>query len=65
MEGFALRLVLKERHKRTQKWPIAWLLSVLIVVALVITVAVSVRYETILVVDVISSIFWFVCLYYL
>ena len=22
MKGFALRLVLKERHKRTRKWPI-------------------------------------------
>ena len=22
MKGFALRLVLKQRHKRTQKWPI-------------------------------------------
>ena len=23
MKGFALRLVLKQRHNRTQKWPIA------------------------------------------
>ena len=23
MKGFALRLVLKQRHKRTRKWPIA------------------------------------------
>ena len=25
MKGFALRLVLKQRHKRTRKWPIALL----------------------------------------
>ena len=25
MKGFALRLVLKQRHKRTRKWPITWL----------------------------------------
>ena len=24
MKGFALRLVLKQRHERTRKWPISW-----------------------------------------
>ena len=24
MKGFALRLVLKQRHKRTRKWPISF-----------------------------------------
>ena len=28
MKGFALRLVLKQRHKRTRKWPIALLCSI-------------------------------------
>ena len=29
MKGFALRLVLKQRHKRTRKWPIQFFASVL------------------------------------
>ena len=24
MEGFAIRLVLKQRHKKTRKWPFSW-----------------------------------------
>ena len=28
VEGFALRLVLKQRHKRTQKWPIEELVPI-------------------------------------
>ena len=40
---------------------IAWLSAVLMVVPLVILVATNVRYKIILVVNVIFSIFWFVC----
>ena len=29
MKGFALRLVLKQRHKRTRKWPINIILDLL------------------------------------
>ena len=73
-----LLLIAWERYVATAKWmeykaivtrnrvnkysKVAWLFAVLMVVPLVITVAVSVRYEIILVVDVISSIFLFFCL---
>ena len=30
MKGFALKLVLKQRHKRTRKWPIAFLFNLLV-----------------------------------
>ena len=40
----------------------AWLLAVLLVVPLVVMESFSVRYNIILVVDVILSIFWFLCL---
>ncbi|XP_020615320.1 histamine H1 receptor-like [Orbicella faveolata] len=75
---FHLILIAWERYVAIAKWMeckaivtrgrlnecrrVAWLLALLIVVPVVIMGAASVPYELILVVDIILSIFWFVCL---
>ena len=70
-----LLLIAWERYVAVAKWKVivtrghinkytrvAWLLAVLLVVPLAVMESASVRYDIILVVDVILSIFWFVCL---
>ena len=73
-----LLLIAWERYVAVAKWKdykvivtrghinkytrVAWLLAVLLVVPLVVMESASVRYNIILVVDVILSIFWFLCL---
>ena len=75
---FHLLLIAWERHVAVAKWAeyktivttgrvnkytrVAWLLTVLMVIPLVVMVAVSVRHEMILVVDVIWNIFLLVCI---
>ena len=73
-----LLLIAWERYVAVAKWKdygvivtrgrvnkytrVAWLFAVLLVVPLTIMESTSVRYEIILVIDVILSIFWFLCL---